>query len=185
MLDILWHGTGKGQRRHSWYRRWGSPIHPFWYKNRYPEKQIEGLPFSSFGIGGIFLHSSHHFIDDQKLWKRESQRGHRKAWIPYHESKKNKSRFDGPTHTHKRILPSPHALIWLMLLEFFKPRVIIYCVRWYSAFPLKYILVLLLIGWVALPFTLIYRWKFLSQLHLIIWSCFLQATPHFPLCPLY
>jgi len=42
-------------------------IHPFGYKNPYPEKQIEGLPFSSFGIGGIFLHSSHHFIDDQKL----------------------------------------------------------------------------------------------------------------------
>lgn len=58
------------------------------------------VPFSSFGIGGIFFHS---LLPLSTLWGkrlREDHRGHRKAWTPYHESKKKTTRLDGPTHTH-------------------------------------------------------------------------------------
>lgn len=47
----------------------------------------------------------------KKSW-RESQRGHRKAWTPYHESKKKTTRFDGPTQTHIHSLAThTHTLI--------------------------------------------------------------------------
>ena len=66
-LDILYHF--KRTKTIFMISPSGRPIHPFLYKKPYPEKQIKGLPFSSFGIGGIFLHSSHHFIDEQKALK--------------------------------------------------------------------------------------------------------------------
>lgn len=65
----------------------------FWYeKSVSRKKQIKGVPFSSLGIGGIFLHSSLTsltLIDYEKcLWKREKHEGHRKVRTPYDESKK-------------------------------------------------------------------------------------------------
>ena len=73
------------------------------------------FPYSSFGIGGIFFSSfssllppspslSAYSLYREKV-KNESQRGHRKAWTPYHESKKKTTDLTGQ-HTH---IHTPHA----------------------------------------------------------------------------
>lgn len=84
----------------------------FSLKSQYPylEKPKE-FPYSSFGIGGIFFppFSSLHrpllcSLYREKV-KNESQRGHRKAWTPYHESKKKTTDLTCQ-HTH---IHTPHA----------------------------------------------------------------------------
>jgi hypothetical protein len=93
-----------------------------------------------------------------KKLEKESRRGHRKAWTPYHESKKKTTRFDGPTHTHIHT----RTLTQLSLSSF---------IFVFSLFPISISLSLSL--FIFMSFFFVYTWKIPSQPHLIIWSWFL------------
>lgn len=114
-----------------------------------------------------------------KKLEKESRRGHRKAWTPYHESKKKTTRFDRPTHTHIHI---PHTRT--RTLTQLSPSLFVF-------FPIPHFNLSSSLSFSPIPclsfmifFTLFIHGKSQVNLTSSFGLASLQAPPHFPLSSL-